>query len=203
MKDLFDQGGSKKIIEGDFGELEYIEDFLSYSQAETYFTSINEESPWERPILTYFGEEHRIPRDTAWYGEKSYVYSGVRNKPNQMTESLIELRKITEEKCSYSFNSLLINRYLDGDDKVSWHADDEAELENCNIIASISLGAGRDFRIRKKENFRNPEDKTIKIFLEPGSLLIMKAPLQKFWEHEIPKRTNVGPRLNLTFRNVI
>ena len=203
MKDLFDQGGPKKIIEGDYGELEYIEDFLSYSEAETYFKSIDEESPWERPILTYFGEKHSIPRDTAWYGEKSYVYSGVKNEPNEMTESLIELRKITEEKCSYSFNSLLINRYLDGNDKVSWHADDEAELENCNIIASISLGAGRDFRIRKKENFRNPEDKTIKIFLEPGSLLIMKAPLQKFWEHEIPKRTNVGPRLNLTFRNVI
>ena len=202
MKDLFDQGGPKKIIVGDYGELEYIEDFLSFSQAEKYFTTINKESPWERPSLKYFDKTYPIPRDTAWYGEKSYVYSGVRNKPNQMTESLIELRKITEEKCSYNFNSLLINRYLNGNDKVSWHADDEAELENCKIIASISLGAGRDFRIRKKENFRGPGDKTIKIFLEPGSLLIMKAPLQKFWEHEIPKRTNVGPRLNLTFRNV-
>ena len=109
---------------------------------------------------------------------------------------------MVQERCSYDFNSLLINRYRNGKDKVGWHADDEPELENCKIIASVSLGEGRDFRLRKKENHRTSEDKVEKIFLEHGSLLIMHAPLQKFWEHEVPKRAINNTRLNLTFRNV-
>ena len=201
MKDLFDQGGPKKIIEGDFGEVEYIDDFLSYSEADIFFETINKETPWERPLMKYYGKTFPIPRDTAWFGEKSYVYSGIKNKPNEMTDTLKLLRSKVEKRCSYSFNSLLINRYLNGNDKVGWHADDEPELNNCEIIASVSLGAGREFKIRKK-NFDKSRDTVHKIFLEHGSLLIMRAPLQKFWEHEVPKKALDDPRLNLTFRYV-
>jgi alkylated DNA repair dioxygenase AlkB len=200
--DLFDQGPIK-IIEGNEGTLEYIEDFLSPSEADEFFEKINKETLWERPSIRYFNKTFPIPRDTAWYGEKSYIYSGIENKPHKMTETLNHLRKSAEEKCFYNFNSLLINRYKNGEDKVGWHADDEPELQNCKIIASISLGEERDFKIRRKEFYRRPEDKALKKTLNHGSLLIMKAPLQKFWEHEIPKRRNASSRINLTFRNVL
>ena len=199
--DLFEQG-PKIIIDGNYGRVEYIEDFLPVSIADNFFEAINSETPWERPYMKFFDKTFPIPRDTAWYGEKSYIYSGIKNKPNKMTNTLNELRKLVQERCSYDFNSLLINRYRNGKDKVGWHADDEPELENCKIIASVSLGEGRDFRLRKKENHRTSEDKVEKIFLEHGSLLIMHAPLQKFWEHEVPKRAINNTRLNLTFRNV-
>ncbi|MBC69840.1 alpha-ketoglutarate-dependent dioxygenase AlkB [Acinetobacter sp.] len=200
--DLFDQGPIK-IIEGNEGTLEYIEDFLSPSEADRFFEKINRETMWERPSIRYFNKTFPIPRDTAWYGEKSYIYSGIENKPHKMTETLNHLRKIAEEKCFYNFNSLLINRYKNGEDKVGWHADDEPELQNCKIIASISLGEERDFKIRRKKLYRRPEDEVLKKTLNHGSLLIMKAPLQKFWEHEIPKRRNASSRINLTFRNVL
>jgi len=200
MKDLFDQG-PKKIIEGSLGEVEYIDDFLTLSEADEFFKKINTETPWERPLMKYYGKTFPIPRDTAWFGEKSYVYSGIRNKPNPMTNALKELRKKAEDKCAYSFNSLLINRYQNGNDKVGWHADDEPELEGCEVIASISLGAAREFKLRKK-NYDKQKDTVHKILLEHGSLLIMRAPLQKFWEHEVPKKAIDNPRLNLTFRKV-
>ena len=38
-------------------------------------------------------------------------------------------------------------------DKLGWHADDEPELKECLCIA-------KDFRIRKKSNFRSNKDKT-------------------------------------------
>lgn len=200
MKDLFDQG-PKKIIEGSLGEVEYIDDFLTLSEADEFFKKINAETPWERPLMKYYGKTFPIPRDTAWFGEKSYVYSGIRNKPNPMTNALKELRKKAEDKCDYSFNSLLINRYQNGNDKVGWHADDEPELESCEVIASISLGAEREFKLRKKD-YDKEKDTVHKILLEHGSLLIMRAPLQEFWEHEIPKKAIDSPRLNLTFRYV-
>ena len=202
--DLFDQG-PKKIIEGDQGEVEYIEDFLSISEADKFFEALQKElkNTLERPKIKYFGKEYPLPRETAWFGEKAYTYSGIRNKPRQMTENLNMLRKLAEEQCLYSFNSLLINRYKNGKDKVSWHADDEKELEDCKVIASISLGEPRSFNLRKKEGYRRPEDETKKITLEHGSLLIMRAPLQKYWEHEIPKRKTNETRINLTFRNVL
>ena len=110
--------------------------------------------------MKYYGKTFPIPRDTAWFGEKSYVYSGIRNKPNPMTNALKELRKKAEDKCAYSFNSLLINRYQNGNDKVGWHADDEPELEGCEVIASISLGAAREFKLRKK-NYDKQKDTVI------------------------------------------
>ncbi|MFT6492810.1 MAG: alkylated DNA repair dioxygenase AlkB [Porticoccus sp.] len=40
--------------------------------------------------------------------------------------------------------------------------------------------------------------------LEQGSLLLMSGALQHHWRHRLPKlATAVGPRVNVTFRNVV
>ena len=44
MKDLFDQG-PKKIIEGSLGEVEYVDDFLTLSEADEFLKKINAETP--------------------------------------------------------------------------------------------------------------------------------------------------------------
>ncbi|MEL6484801.1 MAG: alpha-ketoglutarate-dependent dioxygenase AlkB, partial [Bacteroidota bacterium] len=78
-----------------------------------------------------------------------------------------------------------------------WHADDEKELGQNPVIASVSFGHERYFNLRHKE------DKTQKhkLLLEHGSLLLMAGPTQHFWQHQIAKTAKqVGPRINLTFR---
>mgnify|MGYP001178457593 FL=1 len=199
--DLFQKEDSL-VISGDQGEAEYVPNFFSKEEADKYFNVINSETPWNRPHIKMFDKSIPVPRDTAWYGEKGYVYSGINNTPLNLTNTLQELKTKVSKKCDAKFNSLLLNRYQSGIDKLGWHADDEPELRKCLCIASLSFGAGRDFRIRKKRNFRSSEDKTHKIFLEHGSLLIMRAPLQTFWEHEVPKRKTENSRINLTFRYV-
>ena len=57
------------------------------------------------------------------------------------TEELLEIKDSIEHSCKTSFNSVLINFYRDGKDRVAWHSDDEKELGENPIIGSVSLGA--------------------------------------------------------------
>ena len=97
-------------------------------------------------------------------------------------------------------NSVLLNLYRDGQDSMSWHSDDEPELGPAPVIASLSLGATRHFRLRRRGQTRT----TLSLDLEGGSLLLMEAPLQQHWQHCIPKtRRQTGPRINLTWRQIL
>ena len=79
---------------------------------------------------------------------------------------------------------------------MGWHRDDEKELGDNPIIASVSLGGSRRFLLRN-----NRTGEKIEIPLHSGSLLWMQGELQTYWQHSIPKtRSQVLPRINLTFR---
>jgi alkylated DNA repair dioxygenase AlkB len=82
---------------------------------------------------------------------------------------------------------------------MGWHRDNEPELGPNPVIASVSLGATRIFKLR------HHQDKALKLDvpLDNGSVLIMQGSTQHFWEHSIPKTARpVGPRINITFRLV-
>jgi alkylated DNA repair dioxygenase AlkB len=104
-----------------------------------------------------------------------------------------------EQIAGQRFNSVLLNLYRDGRDGMGWHSDDEPELGPDPVIASVSLGATRRFRMRH----RKQRGETMGIDLEHGSVLLMRGPTQHRWLHAVPKTTRpVGERINLTFRLV-
>ena len=188
------------ILEKGKVEVFYYSNFYSRKESENCFQKINQEVSWKRETIIMFGKEIPVPRDTAWFGDRAYIYSGIKNNPSPFTPSLLEIKQDIELKTNETFNSLLINRYQSGNDKVDWHADDEPELSKNSSIASLTLGQERDFLIREKGTTGDNK----KILLEDGSLLLMKPPTQEFWEHCIPKRSGVErTRINLTFRNVL
>ena len=81
---------------------------------------------------------------------------------------------------------------------MGWHSDDEKELGQRPVIASLSLGAERVFVLRHK--YRK-DLKPVKLALHSGSLLLMKGDTQTCWKHGINRQSNpCGPRVNLTFR---
>ena len=89
----------------------------------------------------------------------------------------------------------MCNHLQNGDDYVGFHTD--SEVQNGDIIASISLGCVRKF------SFQNKDDKQMKVHinLENNSLLIMDENSAKSkWKHSLPKMKNVGERINITFR---
>lgn len=152
---------------------------------------------WRQNEIKIFGKLHKEPRLTQWFGPP-YSYSSIHWPEKEMPEILRPLLRQTEQACNFKFNAALLNLYRDGSDSMGWHSDDEPEIDH-TCIASISFGATRKFKVRKKN------DPTVKkdFSLNHGSLLIMKN-AQFDWQHSVPKtRKNLEPRLNITFRRIL
>lgn len=85
---------------------------------------------------------------------------------------------------------------------MGWHSDNEPELGDQPVIASLSLGATRRFLYRAK--LKSRESSSNKVDLHNGSLLVMTGDFQKVWQHRVsPTKRPVEGRINLTFRSVL
>lgn len=158
---------------------------------------------WRQEQVTLFGQTHLQPRLSAWYGSKKlkYSYSGITLEARPWNRVLLDLKSRVEAQVGHHFNSLLLNYYRDHDDGMGMHSDDEAELGEQPVIASLSLGEERTFILRHK--FRKAIT-TFKLPLPSGSLLLMKGDTQSYWKHGISKQKHpCGPRVNLTFRKIL
>jgi alkylated DNA repair dioxygenase AlkB len=184
------------------GEVWVMRNFMSQEDANRYYKVLKDSINWKQEEITFYGKTYPVPRKTAWYGYEgfNYTYSGISCNPDPWTKELLEIKKDIESFMpEEDFNSVLLNLYRDGNDKVSWHADDEKGLGNNPTIASLSLGATRFFDLKHKDN---PELK-MRIDLTPGSLVIMTGELQHHWLHQIPVQKNIKEaRINLTFRTI-
>jgi len=180
-------------------DITYYPNFLSRTDASEAFQKINNQIPWQQDDIKVFGKVYKQPRLTALYGEdeKTYTYSGIEMFPKPFTPLLREIKAKIETVSETKFTTVLLNLYRDGNDSNGWHSDDEKELGNEPVIASLSLGAKRKFKLKHRTEPHLKHD----IFLEHGSLLLMKGRTQECWLHQLPKSKLVTqPRINLTFR---
>lgn len=196
---LFDEPiDYSKAIDIRDGSYIYIPDFFSKGVADIYLQKFISDILWKQESMNMYGKQLNFPRLTAWYGEnnKPYSFSGITLQPNPWTPELLEIKKLIEPKCNVNFNSVLLNRYRDGNDSISWHTDAEKELGRNPVIASVNFGAEREFQMR-----HNNTKERVDISLKHGSLLIMQGALQHYWQHQVPKTKKVvQERINLTFR---
>ena len=184
------------------GDARFVADFLTRAESDTCFSELLDLVEWEQHLIQIRGREVASPRLSAWYGDPDahYRYSGLSLEPRPWLPPILELKTKVEAACDAPFNSVLLNLYRDGADSMGWHSDDEPELGERPVIASLSLGATRRFRLRHR--LRKDLD-PVAIDLESGSLLIMQGDTQRFWKHQIPKtKRTVEPRINLTFRSI-
>ena len=180
------------------GEYIYIPHFYNRQKADKYLTILGNNIDWKQESMNMYGKQVLFPRLTAWYGDndKPYSFSGITLNPNPWSAELFEIKRDIEPMSKVEFNSVLLNRYRDGNDSISWHTDAEKELGENPIIASVNFGAERVFQLKHKDT-KQRED----IILKHGSLLIMMGELQHFWLHRVPKRKEIKTeRINLTFR---
>ncbi len=183
------------------GWLYFDERFLAAEVSDQLFLSLLSSVPWEQGTITLFGRKLAIPRREAFFAEngQTYGYSGQRLKTHAFTPLLSELKTKIEQVSGTQFNSVLLNLYQNGTHSNGWHADDEKELGNAPVIASLSVGSTRRFDLKHKHT----TDK-LTFELNSGSLLIMGGSLQHFWKHQIPKQPRITePRINLTFRKIV
>ncbi|KYP13922.1 alpha-ketoglutarate-dependent dioxygenase AlkB [Flavihumibacter sp. CACIAM 22H1] len=184
------------------GEAYYYPDFFSKTASDAFFIELQKQVNWKQEPIKLFGKEIMQPRLTAWYGDenKAYSYSGITMVPDAWSPVLLQIKNSVEAIAGIRFTSALLNYYRNQQDSMGWHRDNEKELGEYPIIASVSFGESREFQ------FRYYSDKTIKraLLLTHGSLLLMSGSTQHYWEHALPKRTRtMGGRINLTFRKII
>lgn len=182
-------------------------------EGRTELDEILANTPWRQDHLRIYGKSIPLPRLQALYGDAPYTYSGVAMTPLPWSDSLsvCRLRNLVEfeiiaglcgdvEGDSYEhlFNACLVNRYRNGMDHVSPHADDEPELDPSACIASLSLGADRDFVLK---NIATGHKWTTP--MPHGSVLVMGPGVQQDYLHWLPQRRRcLDERVNLTFRRI-
>jgi len=187
-------------------EIYYDDRFLPPEEATQLFNTLLSKCAWQRHRAS-FG--YTVPRDEAYYGDPGthYTYSRREYQPLPWMPELLSLQVHVAETtpvAAYTnsglpklgYNALLCNLYRDGNDSVGLHADAEPEMGP--VIASVSLGAGRLFRLKRENGSIAFSER-----LPHGSLFVMAGDTQKHFKHEVPKEPGVTqPRINLTFRRI-
>jgi alkylated DNA repair dioxygenase AlkB len=196
--DLFSSDTALTPIPIRDGELAFLPQLALPWPNEEILRRLIDETAWRAETVVVYGKRHLQPRLSAWHGDKAYRYSGLSLAPQPFTPLLARIREAAESVTGRPYNSVLLNYYRDGRDSMGMHSDDEPELGPAPAIASVSFGATRDFILRHKAG-----KETLKLPLTDGSLLFMAGRMQANWMHGINKTAKpLGPRINLTFRNI-
>ncbi|MEP7043597.1 MAG: alpha-ketoglutarate-dependent dioxygenase AlkB [Dokdonella sp.] len=181
--------------------LRYAERAYPIVRADALFSSLRAEIRWRQHRLHLFGREVNAPRLSCWIGDADavYTYSRTRFEPLPWTPTTTWLRDDLAARLGIRFNSVLANLYRDGRDSMGWHSDDEPELGAAPVIASLSFGAARAFRVRDRAT-RQP---VLSMDLAHGSVLVMDGDTQARYQHALPKRAGISEaRINMTFRQI-
>ncbi|TKB54659.1 alpha-ketoglutarate-dependent dioxygenase AlkB family protein [Ferrimonas aestuarii] len=157
---------------------------------------------WQQPSVKVFGRWHPIPRQQRWLGEVGcdYRYSGLLMSPETLDSQLSALMRKVSTTAEHRYNSVLMNRYRNGDDSMGWHSDSEPELGIAPQVAILSLGQARPLQLRDKRDHQ----RKLELELPSGSLLQLLPSAQSGYHHQLPKRKRIqGERISLTFRHII
>jgi alkylated DNA repair dioxygenase AlkB len=212
-------------ISGDKTILIYIKSFFEKGEVEILKDNLDNIEDWFGGVA--FGKP--ISRLQRWYSEDQRYFSDFwkykyeRWLSNPYEKWLLEFQNNFKMKLNrileglvmdilpIRFDSVLINKYRDGNDYIKRHKDDERIFGDNPTIISLSVGAIRDFKLQRiyydvnkpcKMKLNKSEKKLNKTFkLESGDILIMAGSTQKYYSHEIVKDDKCKDvRYNLTFR---
>ncbi len=200
--ELFDfpSDPSVNLLSGE-GIVNYYGKLMSASGANAMAQALLDRIEWRNDEAVIYGKRIITKRKVAWYGEEafSYTYSNNTKTALPWTPELLFLKNLAEKHSGETYNSCLLNLYHDGSEGMAWHSDGEKDLRKNGAIASLSFGAERKFCFKHKKS-----GEKIDVFLEAGSLLVMKGETQTHWLHRLPPTTKVHqPRINLTFRTIV
>ncbi|MFA9446851.1 alpha-ketoglutarate-dependent dioxygenase AlkB [Egicoccus sp. AB-alg6-2] len=155
--------------------------------ADAVFATALERLPWGQRTERLHGQELLQPRLTASIPVEA---------PPAGLEVLGEIGRILDDRYGRHFERIGANLYRTGRDSVAWHGDRIARDLPQALIAIVSVGAPRTFRLRPREG-----GASLGFSLGNGDLLVMGGSCQRTWQHTVPKVASAGPRISLTYRH--
>ncbi|HEX8561601.1 MAG TPA: alpha-ketoglutarate-dependent dioxygenase AlkB [Flavobacterium sp.] len=196
--EIFTSGnGGKKIFDLPDAEVILIDSFFTKEESDYYYKMLLEQTQWREYEMELFEKTVTAPRMISWF-EDNHVSPEADTK--ELTPDLLNIRKRVEAETKLHFNAVLLNLYRNGNDSVAWHSDHTDKTGKDPIIASVSFGETRMFRLRHK--FRK-DLAQVEIPLHHGSFLLMAGTTNSYWQHQVPKTSkSILPRINLTFRQI-
>lgn len=188
----------------------YLENnFLTKEEADKLLKLLNRKDRFKKHVL-YFNKEGTIKeipswRASYWFGDYAQAVQECESSiptdfalPYKFPEFLVKIKEKIENKYSVSFNSCLVGLFNSPKDKIGFHSDASWGMGRDPHIASLSLGRRRKFKLKHMRN-----RKITNIYLEHGSLLVMKEGGNTNYKHMVPPDEGCNEeniRINLTFR---
>jgi len=111
-------------------------------------------------------------------------------------DPLRAMASVLSARYGVEFTQVGANLYRDGADSVAWHGDRVARELPEAVVALVSLGAVRPFRLRPHGG-----GAAVGWLPGPGDLLVMGGSCQRTWQHAVPKCATAGPRISVQFRH--
>jgi alkylated DNA repair dioxygenase AlkB len=175
-----------------------------------------ESNTWGLLPVIIFQKELYSSHTTALYvnskaNDRTYYYNGTKSESKRPFTELtiqaadilakrvnelypIEKRSHLEIKGKWIPDIAVVNHYAGPQESVGPHSDKLTYIGPRPVIASLTLGATRTFRLKRVAN-GSIKAQTYDILLTHNTLLVMFPPCQEEFKHEVPK---VGASLNTT-----
>jgi alkylated DNA repair dioxygenase AlkB len=155
---------------------------------EVVFDELRRRLPWGQRRVTMYDQRLLEPRLTSWW---------VPGDGPEPLPILAEMRAVLSRRYGETFDSIGFNCYRDGHDSVAWHGDRHRHIIDDPVVAIVSVGEPRPFRMRPRGGGAGRS-----FDLGRGDLLVMGGACQHDWEHSVPKVVHAaGPRLSITYRH--
>ena len=158
------------------------------SGSDRAFEELLRDVVWGQRRRWMYDREVDEPRLTSWHR--------MEDQTSAAYDWLEDARASLSARYEIRFDSLGINLYRDGADSVAWHRDRIPPEIVDPIVALVSLGEPRTFRLRPQGG-----GKSCAFRLGHGDLLVTGGQTQRRFEHSVPKTKSSGPRMSLAFRH--
>ncbi len=188
---LFGPAPGPVTLVGERGDVTYHAGYLAPDAATALLDELRATTRFSADTRMMYGRRVAVPRETAGRGD---------GMDQPWTPRLLAVRARLEALLGIGFDYVFVNRYRDGRDSVAWHGDHDGTADPQIVIASLSLGATREFDLRpKRESGLRP--RMLAVDVAHGDLIVMAGETQRMWEHRVRKDPRVhDERINLTFR---
>jgi alkylated DNA repair dioxygenase AlkB len=147
----------------------------------------------------------RLLAGTPWRSRTVRMYERMLREPRMTYRWIIpevpdlvlaEMADRLSARYGKRFTQVGANLYRDGADGVAWHGDRVARELPEAVVALVSLGGVRPFRLRPRGG-----GPSVGFLPAPGDLLVMGGTCQRTWQHSVPKVRRAAARISVQFRH--